>query len=158
MIIADFAKQAPALVSDGFIAKAPIRLLTTKVPERAAKYRNLSAVVVSDEDLQREGMSAEASLEWARNAVAHGVTESVVLTLGPNGCILVSAERVIEIAAVQRPVHNTSGAGDTFVAGLAKSLLSDTNMISACRFANRLASQSVGDLATGIAGDPSPGH
>jgi 6-phosphofructokinase 2 len=58
----------------------------------------------------------------AQEYVRRGVAEYIAVTLGADGAILVSAERIIRLPAIQVPVNSATGAGDSFVAGIVWSL------------------------------------
>ncbi|WP_305908983.1 ribokinase [Methylomarinum sp. Ch1-1] len=68
---------------------------------------------------------------------------TIIVTLGDKGARLVQAGQKHAIAA--RPVSavDTTGAGDTFIGGIAAGLLSGLDLIRACELANIAASISV---------------
>ncbi len=83
--------------------------------------------------------SAEAA---ARKLVDQGV-KNVLLTLGPEGCLLVNAERTqLFPACLVKPV-DTTAAGDAFNGALAFALSRDEDLDIAIGFANAVAGYSV---------------
>lgn len=94
--------------------------------------RALSAVVLSDDDVAGDMRPVE---RWSCEV-------PVVLTLAERGCRLyVRGHPVTELPAYPpaRTV-DTTGAGDTFAAGLAVALGEGRPLVDACRFANAVAS------------------
>lgn len=69
--------------------------------------------------------------------------QSAIVTLGPDGCVLVEDGAVTHTAA--RPVRavDTTGAGDVFVGALAVARARGRSLVEACRFAVDLATASV---------------
>ena len=65
--------------------------------------------------------------------------DKLIITRGPNG-----AEYEGKIYPVKKvDVRDTSGAGDTFLAGLVSNYLENYNMVEAIKFANKCATQVV---------------
>ena len=65
--------------------------------------------------------------------------DKLIITRGPNG-----AEYEGKVYPVKKvDVRDTSGAGDTFLAGLVTCYLKDNNIINAIKFANKCATQVV---------------
>lgn len=54
----------------------------------------------------------------ARAIIADGVVEIAVVSLGSDGAMLVTADEVVRVPALDAPVRSTVGAGDSMVAGL----------------------------------------
>lgn len=110
-----------------------------------ADIRALSAVVLSEEDVAGDTSLVE---RWSRVA-------PVILTLAERGCrMYAGGEARGESAAYPpREIVDTTGAGDTFAAGLAVALGEGRALADACRFANAVASfglegAGIGALAT----------
>lgn len=59
----------------------------------------------------------------ARSLVDRGVAEVVVVSLGADGAIMVTAEDAVEVPALEVEVRSAVGAGDSMVAGLVVGLL-----------------------------------
>ncbi|MDH4439032.1 MAG: 1-phosphofructokinase family hexose kinase [Rhizobium sp.] len=58
----------------------------------------------------------------AQDFVRRGAAEFIAVTLGADGAILVSADKIVRLPAIQVPVNSATGAGDSFVAGIVWSL------------------------------------
>lgn len=97
-----------------------------------ADIRALSAVVLSEEDVAGDTSLVE---RWSR-------VTPVILTLAERGCrMYVHGETRGRCDAYPPPeVVDTTGAGDTFAAGLAIALGEGRALEDACRFANAVAS------------------
>jgi ribokinase len=83
------------------------------------------------------GRSPDAAIEpenFARELIRSGV-KHVVITLGEKGALLVTADSSLPIPAINVPVADTTGAGDSFNAGLAVALSRGANFEDAVRFA-----------------------
>ncbi|MBI2983135.1 MAG: hypothetical protein HYY42_02970 [Chloroflexi bacterium] len=104
--------------------------------------RALSAVVLSDEDVAGD---AGAVARWS-------AVVPVVLTLADRGCRIYEHGRATAELPAYPPerIVDTTGAGDTFAAGLAVALGEGRALADACRFANAVAS--FGLEGPGIAG------
>lgn len=85
----------------------------------------------------------DASLECAAERLGKDGYCTVIATLGSKGAFLWDAGKMHRVSA--RPVIavDTTGAGDTFIGGLAAGLLSGMDLIQAAAFGNLAASISV---------------
>lgn len=101
----------------------------------------LSAVVLSDEDVAGEALVER----WSTVA-------PVILTLAERGCRIYEGGHPTGELPAYPPARmvDTTGAGDTFAAGLAVALGEGRALADACRFANAVAS--FGLEGAGIAG------
>ncbi|KPF43414.1 1-phosphofructokinase family hexose kinase [Rhizobium sp. AAP43] len=70
----------------------------------------------------------------AQDYVRQGIAEHIAVTLGADGAILVSADRIVRLAAIDVPVNSATGAGDSFVAGMVWSLAEGHSVADAFRF------------------------
>lgn len=86
------------------------------------------------------------SLEEAKEAGAllldKGV-KAVVLTLGEEGAILVTKEKISHFCGITVRSLDTTGAGDSFIAALATAFMQSKDIEEAVRYANYAASLSV---------------
>ncbi|HEY6292169.1 MAG TPA: ribokinase [Terriglobia bacterium] len=70
----------------------------------------------------------------ARELIGRGAKQ-VVLTLGGDGALIVTASAETLVPAISVPIVDTTGAGDAFNAGLAVALATGSDLESAVRFA-----------------------
>ena len=67
------------------------------------------------------------------------IGQTIAVKAGPNGCYLMSGQKLIHFPSVAKSVLDTTGAGDAFNAGFIASVLKGNDEIAACRFANAVA-------------------
>ena len=111
---------------------APVRILPQSVLEAVD-------VLTPNENEAKvlTGRSPEAAIapeSLARELIRSGVRQ-VVITLGEKGALLVTADASLYVPAINVPVADTTGAGDSFNAGLAVALSCGANLEDAVRFA-----------------------
>jgi 6-phosphofructokinase 2 len=70
----------------------------------------------------------------ARNVVAQGRTEILVLSLGGQGALLATGQEIRRFPAVPVPAMSSVGAGDSMVAGIVLSLARGWKLADAVRF------------------------
>ncbi len=71
--------------------------------------------------------------------------ETVVITLGRDGCLLASAEHPsMEVPALRAPTVDPTGAGDAFAAGFLERWITGADVASAARAGTLLAARAVG--------------
>ncbi len=92
---------------------------------------------LSGVEVKKEGAEAAAVRLLERGA------ESVVLTLGEQGCLVAQADQVVRIPGEQVRAVDSTGAGDAFVGSLAHFLAAGTSLQEAAARANRIAAISV---------------
>jgi len=83
------------------------------------------------------GRSPDAAIEpetVARELIRSGVKE-IVMTLGEKGALIVTATSSLHIPAINVQAEDTTGAGDSFNAGLALALAGGARLEEAVRFA-----------------------
>ena len=83
------------------------------------------------------GRSPDQAIELetvARELISSGVKQ-VVMTLGEKGALIVTATSSLHIPAIRVLAADTTGAGDSFNAGLALALASGSNLEAAVQFA-----------------------
>jgi ribokinase len=83
------------------------------------------------------GRSPDAAIapETVARELIRGGVKHVVVTLGEQGALLVTANSSLHVPAVKVPVADTTGAGDSFNAGLAVALSRGATIEDAVRFA-----------------------
>lgn len=109
-----------------------VRRFDVVVPNRF----ELAALAGADE--------APTSVAEVRAMTARLAHPGVVVTLGAEGCVVQTVDRDGEHAAVHIPPHDvdavdTTGAGDSFCAGLADALLDGSGLVDAARWATAVA-------------------
>ena len=77
-----------------------------------------------------------------RKILEHG-PQAVIITRGSQGSLVITRDMVKNIPALESKVVDTTGAGDSFAAGLISALLRDKDLGEAAEFANLVASRSV---------------
>jgi len=92
--------------------------------------------------------SMEDIIEAAKNIV-HGGVETVLVSMGPRGILLVDSERVIHAVPPEVNVVNTIGAGDSSVAGFIAARKNGLSTDECLRYA--VASGTATTLQTGTA-------
>lgn len=76
------------------------------------------------------------SMEEAARKIIQRGPETVVVTLGKEGCLIVTEEKVREIEGINVEAKDTTGAGDAFCAGLAVGLASGKDIQEAAEMGN----------------------
>jgi 1-phosphofructokinase family hexose kinase len=88
-----------------------------------------------------------------RSVVGAGVA-LVVVTLGAEGLVAVTASDVLHVEAAIVETKNATGSGDTFLAGFASALSAGANLSEALRFGAAAASANAAVLIPDIGPDP----
>lgn len=133
-LLAGEAAQVSVLVAQGLLrawdADGTIR--PSPWADAKATMARLTAVVLSEDDVDRDDREVR---EWSHSG-------PVVLTLAERGCRLYEGGEVTHELPAYPParVVDTTGAGDTFAAGLAVALGEGSDLAAAARFANAVAS------------------
>jgi 6-phosphofructokinase 2 len=70
----------------------------------------------------------------AQAHVKTGAAQYIAVTLGADGAVLASADRIIRLPAIDVPVNSATGAGDSFVAGMIWALAEGYDIADAFRF------------------------
>jgi sugar/nucleoside kinase (ribokinase family) len=84
-------------------------------------------------------MTGEADYEKIAKAMLGLGPKIVALTLGADGCIIASSERITHVPALKVEVVDTTGAGDAFMGGLSFGLLQGWDLERVGLFANACA-------------------
>ncbi|MFD6896342.1 1-phosphofructokinase family hexose kinase [Rhodococcus sp. NPDC060086] len=72
--------------------------------------------------------TSDDRISAARELVERGVAEVVVVSLGADGAIMVTADDTVQVPALDVEVRSAVGAGDSMVAGLVVGLLQDRSL------------------------------
>jgi ribokinase len=100
----------------------------------------VDVLVPNSGELEALAGRAGDPVELARGLEA---ARAVVVTLGPEGALVVEPERVERIPAHHVEAVDTTGAGDAFCGALAQALDSGADLVEAARWAARAAAASV---------------
>lgn len=76
----------------------------------------------------RDLPTVEERVAASRELVERGVAEIVVVSLGAEGAVMVTAENEVEVPALDVEVRSAVGAGDSMVAGLVVGLLQERSL------------------------------
>jgi 6-phosphofructokinase 2 len=97
-------------------------------------------------ELQTEKEQEEAALEIVKS----GKIEILVVSMGPSGAMIVSADGVHHVAAPSIKKRSTVGAGDSMVAGLVWSLSQGNNTLDALRYGIACGTAASMNTGTGL--------
>ena len=92
---------------------------------------------------EAQALTGETDAASAARAIHRLSGAPVVVTLGPNGALVVDGDNVEFVSAPVVEAVDTTGAGDTFVGALAAELSVGRSLIEAVRFSVHAASLSV---------------
>jgi len=106
-----------------------LRILLNPAPARPlpAELISLSDFILPNETelslLTSQPVHDIASAEQAAKQLLAGGAQNVIVTLGPNGALIVSSKQVTHVNTYEVDVVDTTAAGDAFIAGFAARLL-----------------------------------
>lgn len=81
----------------------------------------------------------DAEYERTKHKLTEDIVNRMIITTGPNGCLY--QDKVFPVPKVE--IKDTSGAGDTFIAGLTVEFVRSGEILRAIEFANRCATRVV---------------
>ena len=123
-------------------AQGSLIFADTKIPNfRFLKLSDLAATlplldfITPNEDEAKYYSGREDPEDMAQVFLDAGV-KNVVIKLGARGCFFKNAQQSIRLNALNIKAVDATGAGDTFLAGLASELLRGAELPDALRFAN----------------------
>jgi ribokinase len=88
--------------------------------------------------------------ECARALLARGV-KTVALKLGRTGCLVASAEGIVQVPAFQIDARDSTGAGDSFAAGFIAGMLGGLDWQGSAVLGNALGAMSAARIGAGTA-------
>jgi len=157
VILSDYAKGAlsPAVTQAAIrIARAAGKpVLVDPKSVSFAKYAGASVLTPNRHELHMATgnpcASDEQVVEAARQAIASGACDAIVVTRGKDGMsVLSNGDSVAHLRTVAREVFDVSGAGDTAIATLALGIAGGGDIGDAARLANAAAGIVVGKYGT----------
>lgn len=92
--------------------------------------------------------------DGARELIANGNAENVVLSLGPEGALVVTPETAEMLPPIEVQIRSAVGAGDTMVAGIAVGLARGWDLHRAVRLGVAAASATLMTDGTGLCRKP----
>ena len=76
------------------------------------------------------------SAEFAAQVLLEKGVKTVIVTLGSNGALLVTDEKITHVPTFKVDVVDTTAAGDAFISGLATALIKGKSLEEAVRYGN----------------------
>jgi D-beta-D-heptose 7-phosphate kinase/D-beta-D-heptose 1-phosphate adenosyltransferase len=155
-IISDYAKGVcDTAVCRTVIEGATRRGLPIVVDPKDADFTKYAgATVITPNRLEAAAVVGRSlhdpddAIRAAREIRGRWPIEAVVVTLGEQGLVLVTADKVAMIPTQAKQVYDVTGAGDTFVATLAAALTDGMDLERACGIANVAAGLQVSRIGT----------
>lgn len=86
--------------------------------------------------LSKKEVTDVKSAEKAAKELLKYDIETIIVTLGKNGALLVTNKQTTHVKSYQVNVVDTTAAGDSFIGGFASALLSNKSLEESVRFAN----------------------
>lgn len=135
----DFSKYDAVIISDydkGFLTEAEIKYIALSHPltfldtkKRLGNWaKNITYIKVNNYEFQK-----------AKNNLSKELLDKIIVTLGPNGATFQGKNFPVH----EVPIRDVSGAGDSFLSGLAVKFLQTKDISKAIPFANACATQVV---------------
>lgn len=92
--------------------------------------------------VKRDLFDEEDIIDASRELIAIGL-EKIIVKLGEEGSIYVNKDSVIKIEPYNVEVKDTTGAGDSYMAGLCKSLVKGEDITEAMKYASKCAALTI---------------
>jgi ribokinase len=125
-------------------AEAGARAILNPAPARDLPEGLLDhGVLLTPNGLEAAALTGETEPAAAARALAGRANAPVIVTVGADGALLAGADGIVEIAAAEVDVVDTTGAGDAFNGVLAAGLAAGDALEDAARAAVAAASASV---------------
>jgi ribokinase len=84
---------------------------------------------------KKEVTDVKSAESAAKELLKYGI-ETIIVTLGKNGALIVTSQQVTHVKSYQVDVVDTTAAGDSFIGGFASALLKNKSLEEAVRYAN----------------------
>ncbi|MBX3035985.1 MAG: ribokinase [Anaerolineales bacterium] len=84
---------------------------------------------------KKEVTDVKSAESAAKELLKYGI-ETIIVTLGKNGALIVTNKQVTHVKSYQVDVVDTTAAGDSFIGGFASALLSNKSLEESVRYAN----------------------
>jgi D-beta-D-heptose 7-phosphate kinase/D-beta-D-heptose 1-phosphate adenosyltransferase len=131
-------------------------IVTDPKSESFERYRGVNILTPNRHELQVacgfDCSTDEAVVRGARQILAAGICDIIVVTRGKDGMSIIQSNGEIDhLRTTAREVFDVSGAGDTVVATMAAAMASGAGIVDACTLANVAAGIVVGKHGTAIA-------
>ena len=126
--VASIAQQKGALLIVDTSGEALKKVVEAGVYLIKPNLRELAALVGKNE------LDIASVPNAAREVINSGNCEVVVVSMGPHGAYLVTNEMSLKITPPQLTVKSTVGAGDSMVAGIVLSLVSNKSLTDAVQY------------------------
>ncbi|WHZ37722.1 D-glycero-beta-D-manno-heptose 1-phosphate adenylyltransferase [Sagittula sp. MA-2] len=159
VVLSDYAKGAlDTDICQRIIGAACARDIPVIVDPKGRnfqKYKGATVVTPNEFEISvavgRAPESDSDLIGLASGLAVENVFQSVAVTRGKNGVMLVDPDGLVEhVPSFAKDVFDVSGAGDSFVAGLACALCSGQELINAVHFANTVAGVAVSKVGTAV--------
>ncbi len=135
------------------IAKnAGMRIILNPAPAQKIDSRYLAMVDILIPNETETEVLTDITLSSKENAIDAGSylisqgVNSVIITMGANGSVLISKEKQIDFPSYKVDVVDTTGAGDAFCGALAYALSLNKSLVESISFASKVAALSVTKL------------
>lgn len=134
-----------------YVAKLAKKLGKTVILDPAPAKKDLPAELLECIDIIKPnetelqtitGVSSKSSIDiisTASELLNRGIN-NVIVTLGANGSLLINKENITKFSALDVDVVDTTAAGDSFTAGLAKSLIEGKSLNEAIKYGHIVSS------------------
>jgi len=136
--VAKIAKQKNKIV---ILDPAPAR---SDLPDEL--FKNIDIIKPNETEIQIltgiQTNTEDEIINAAKSLLKKGI-KTIIVTLGENGSLLVTNDKIEKFKAINVKTVDTTAAGDSFTAALAKSLLEDKNIEEAIRFGHIVSSIAV---------------
>jgi ribokinase len=143
MLLLQFEIPLEAVIHAASLARQNgLRVILNPAPARPIPdllLADMDILVPNESELQLlsgQPVTDTDSAKSAARALLEKGVKTVILTLGANGALLVTDEKVTHIPTFKVEVVDTTAAGDAFIGGLAAALLKDKSLEEAVHYGN----------------------